>query len=315
MSSPRVSSLKIEPVSDLSEVSTLASIFDIATKASDDKFDEVLMRYVDDPYAETVKRLQAALSAPSENESTEQHFVFKAVETVPRHPPGDGQKHEPGNHDGVFREMPTEEKVVGMAYWTIGYIDIPKVDPFQRQATSTPASTIAEESTETAQLEEPIATSGEIATGSDLEPEPKPFDFYAVCRKPVWNTYISQIRGKKHVCKCYSPLVSSKSAAQILFHTRTLLPLFVLSQATDLRRIAVHPDYQRRGIARQLLQWGLERADSERLVSYLNARPQARRLYENGGFKTVDIVPMPVPGLEVSDMIVMVRQPQPVKGL
>jgi GNAT superfamily N-acetyltransferase len=75
----------------------------------------------------------------------------------------------------------------------------------------------------------------------------------------------------------------------------------------------VHPDYQRRGIARQLLQWGLDLADSEALVSYLNGRPHARRLYEKAGFTTVDVVPMPVPGLEVADMIVMIRQPQQVK--
>jgi GNAT superfamily N-acetyltransferase len=92
------------------------------------------------------------------------------------------------------------------------------------------------------------------------------------------------------------------------------LPLFLLSQAVDLHRIAVHPDHQHRGIARQLLQWGLDRADSEKLISYLNGRPHARRLYEKAGFTAVDIVPMPVPGLEVADMIVMIRQPQLVKN-
>jgi GNAT superfamily N-acetyltransferase len=91
-------------------------------------------------------------------------------------------------------------------------------------------------------------------------------------------------------------------------------PFFILSHSTDLHRIAVHPDYQRRGVAGQLLQWGLDRADSEKLVSYLNGRPQARQLYENSGFRAVNIVPMPVPGLEVADMIAMVRQPQVVKS-
>jgi GNAT superfamily N-acetyltransferase len=89
---------------------------------------------------------------------------------------------------------------------------------------------------------------------------------------------------------------------------------FVLSHSTDLRRIAVHTDYQRRGVAGQLLQWGLGRADLEKLVSYLNGRPQARQLYENSGFRAVNIIPMPVPGLEVADMIAMVRQPQVVKS-
>jgi hypothetical protein len=62
------------------------------------------------------------------------------------------------------------------------------------------------------------------------------------------------------------------------------------------------------------MQWGLDLADSEKLVSYLNGRPQARQLYENGGFRAVNIIPMPVPGLEVADMIVMMRQPQVVKN-
>jgi hypothetical protein len=52
----------------------------------------------------------------------------------------------------------------------------------------------------------------------------------------------------------------------------------------------------------------------EKLVSYLNGRPQARQLYENSGFRAVNIIPMPVPGLEVADMIAMVRQPQVVKS-
>ena len=90
--------------------------------------------------------------------------------------------------------------------------------------------------------------------------------------------------------------------------------LCLLSHWIDLHRIAIHPDYQRRGIASQLLQWGLDRADSEKLVSYLNARSQARRLYEKGGFTVVERVPMPVPGLEVSDMLIMVRQAQLVRS-
>ena len=90
-----------------------------------------------------------------------------------------------------------------------------------------------------------------------------------------------------------------------------ILPAFSsFSQSADLRRIAVHPDYQRRGIARQLLQWGLDRADSEKLVSYLNARIHAVRLYESGGYRAVKTLPMPVPGLDVSDMIAMVRPSQ-----
>jgi hypothetical protein len=157
------------------------------------------MRYVDDPYQETMKRLQAALSTPAEDDLAEQHFIFKAVEVVPKYPPGDSKTHGPDSLGGILREMPTKEKIVGMAYWTVGYIDLPKVDPFEQHAA--PASVVAEKSPESAPLEEPIATIGQRATASKPGPKPEPFDFYAVCRKPVRNLYISQIRGKKHVCK------------------------------------------------------------------------------------------------------------------
>jgi hypothetical protein len=197
MSAASDSSVKVEPVTDSSELPALASIFDIATKASGDKFHEVLKRYVDDPYQETMERLQAALSAPVEDNPAEQHFLFKAVETVPKYSPRDNKKHGRDNPGGVLREMPTKEKIVGMAHWTVGYIDLPKVDPFEQQAA--PASVVTEKSPDSAPLEEPIATIGEGATAS--KPELEPFDFYAVCRKPVRNIYISQIRGKKHVCK------------------------------------------------------------------------------------------------------------------
>jgi GNAT superfamily N-acetyltransferase len=321
MSSPPTSSVRIELAPDPSEMPALVSIFDIAIKASGDKFHEVLMRYAEDHYKETTKRLQAAQSTPVEDSPAERHFVLKAIETVPGYSSGDSHEHGRGNSGEMLEEKAMEEKIVGMAHWTIGYINLSKADPFEQQIVASAAlATTENESAEVRALEEPISMSAETGAASNPGSDPEPFDFYAVCRKPVRNTYISQIRGKKHVCKscpCHNP--SSRylffRALSVPFSTlQHYPPSVVLSHSTDLRRIAVHPDYQGRGIARQLLQWGLDRADSEKLVSYLNGRPQARRLYENGGFKVVNIVPMPVPGLEVSDMIVMVRQPQSVKG-
>jgi hypothetical protein len=198
MSKQSISSIRIEAVSDPSEVPALASVFDAAIIASSDQFRELLKRHVEDPYTEVEKRLGAALSPAAEG-SSEQHFVLKAVKTVPRYLPGDGKKHAQSSPDGVCQEMPTKEIIVGMAHWTIGYINIPKVDPFGQQTTSAPASRIADESAEKAPLKEPITTG--VDTANAPEPEPS-FDFYAVCRKPLRNTYISQIRGKKHVCKC-----------------------------------------------------------------------------------------------------------------
>ena len=60
MSSPPTLTVTVEPVTDPADLPDLASIFDVATIASTDKFREALMRYVDDPYKETMEHLQAA---------------------------------------------------------------------------------------------------------------------------------------------------------------------------------------------------------------------------------------------------------------
>lgn len=52
----------------------------------------------------------------------------------------------------------------------------------------------------------------------------------------------------------------------------------------DLR---VDPKYQRRGIARSLLQWGLERAGKEGLPVHLSATPAGASLYHSLGFRSV----------------------------
>ena len=221
-------------MSDPSELHTLASVFDIAIRASGDKFNEVLMRYVEDPYKETMKHLEAAQSAQVDEHSLEQHFLFKAVMTVPKYSAGDCKELGWGNAGGVLPGTPTEEKIVGMAHWTVGYINLPKVDPFEQQTVASLApATTDEPSTEATPLEESIATGAEIIADSKPESDTQPFDFYTVCQKPVRNTYISQIRGKKHVCKscpCHNP-----SLGQPLFKALPN-PLLYLPTRYTLRR-------------------------------------------------------------------------------
>lgn len=200
MSHPRGLSVRIESVSDLTDVPILASIFDAAIIASGDDFRELLKRYVEDPYTEVEQRLEAALLHPSVG-SAEQHFVFKAVETVPSLSTADSQGNGPQNAVEVQGVMPTKESIVGMAHWTVGYIDLPKVDPFAQEPTSLPTTTGPQESAGQTRLEEPMPSSVEVVNIGEHESS---FDFYAVCRKPIRNTYISQIRGKKHICKCCS---------------------------------------------------------------------------------------------------------------
>lgn len=66
-----------------------------------------------------------------------------------------------------------------------------------------------------------------------------------------------------------------------------------LDKVTTLRKriylhvLAVHPDHQRKGIGRKLLQWGLDEADKLGLIAYLEASVDGRHLYETTGFKVV----------------------------
>ncbi|KAF2762925.1 hypothetical protein EJ05DRAFT_20680 [Pseudovirgaria hyperparasitica] len=54
-----------------------------------------------------------------------------------------------------------------------------------------------------------------------------------------------------------------------------------------LNSMTTFPAYQRRGIARRLMQWGLDRADELGVEVYLDASAAARRLYEGCAFELV----------------------------
>lgn len=66
-----------------------------------------------------------------------------------------------------------------------------------------------------------------------------------------------------------------------------------LDKVTALRKrvylhvLAVHPDHQRKGIGRKLLQWGLDEADRLGMIAYLEASTAGRKLYEDTGFESV----------------------------
>lgn len=54
-----------------------------------------------------------------------------------------------------------------------------------------------------------------------------------------------------------------------------------------LNSLAVHPEQQRRGAGKMLLNWGLEVADRVGLEVYLDTSKAGRGLYEKEGFKLV----------------------------
>lgn len=57
-----------------------------------------------------------------------------------------------------------------------------------------------------------------------------------------------------------------------------------------LNSLATHPDHQGRGAAKLLLDWGMNKADTERLVTYLDATQIARPIYEKRGFEVRRVV-------------------------
>ncbi|KAL3443400.1 hypothetical protein BJX65DRAFT_199540 [Aspergillus insuetus] len=57
----------------------------------------------------------------------------------------------------------------------------------------------------------------------------------------------------------------------------------------ELDVLYVHPDYQRRGIASDLLKWGFEKSEQLGLPIYLEATAEGRPVYERYGFETVKV--------------------------
>lgn len=52
-----------------------------------------------------------------------------------------------------------------------------------------------------------------------------------------------------------------------------------------LSQLAASPQYQRFGIERRLVQWGLERSDEEEVVAVLEATVTEQGLYKRFGFR------------------------------
>ncbi|KAJ5713393.1 uncharacterized protein N7483_010574 [Penicillium malachiteum] len=51
-----------------------------------------------------------------------------------------------------------------------------------------------------------------------------------------------------------------------------------------LQAMVVHPDYQRQGIGAELIQWGVDRADKEKLSCWCHASPAGYQPYFKAGF-------------------------------
>lgn len=101
-------SLHVQPVTDEAELPLLASIFDEALKYAD-SFHEVMTRCLPmSVYEDALTALQKGFHDPT-------HFIFKAVD----------------DHG----------EILGISHWTVGYISIPKVDPFANEVNPPPPAT------------------------------------------------------------------------------------------------------------------------------------------------------------------------------
>ncbi|EPE32537.1 Amidase signature (AS) enzyme [Glarea lozoyensis ATCC 20868] len=64
--------------------------------------------------------------------------------------------------------------------------------------------------------------------------------------------------------------------------------------------VGTHPDFQRRGAATILLEWGLSRAEKENVPVYLESTLSAASIYRRHGFIVVDGLALPLPTKENS---------------
>ena len=77
--------------------------------------------------------------------------------------------------------------------------------------------------------------------------------------------------------------------------------------------MATNPEYQGRGAGSQLLRWGAERADAQRVEAYLEASPEAVPLYKKFGFSEADKIDTFIKNERVDGVwyqnLFMIRQP------
>jgi hypothetical protein len=164
--------LRIQEVTDTQLVPELAEMFDI-TLRPDSAYDFFNTHGPSTVYNDTIERVTAAVESPDSR-------VFRAILTHT-------------NEDGT-----TKDVLVGMAQWQIGYIVLPKVDPFA------PKSKATEDEKVVSVAEVAIPDQTGVAT-----PLPAPKEYSEQATSELFkehtrisgNAYVSSIRGKRHICK------------------------------------------------------------------------------------------------------------------
>ncbi|ETN39721.1 uncharacterized protein HMPREF1541_05947 [Cyphellophora europaea CBS 101466] len=165
--------VRIELITSTTDVPACARL--CVTAVSSDPFHTFLDRYGSESfYDSTVTRLMDAINPDNTTD-----FAFKAVCDIT-------------DDNGGIRE-----EIVGVSHWYIGYIKIPKMDPFANKVVGEPNEIGPEEvaiGDETGTLD----TGNQSSQVIDTVKKAKVMDEF---HRTHGNIYISKIRGKKHVCK------------------------------------------------------------------------------------------------------------------
>ena len=165
-------SLDIEEVTDLHHVLELARLADLALQP--DGFHALVNKYGPKTiHEDTFDKLTAAIEDP-------QSHVFRAVLTTI-------------DDDGTAKKH-----LVGLAQWYVGYLIIPKMDPFAPK--NAPAE--ADKMTDVNEIAtaEANGKASTIETAVKIKPEINPNPLDAVTRESG-NSHIRAIRGKRHICE------------------------------------------------------------------------------------------------------------------
>ncbi|KIW35256.1 uncharacterized protein PV07_01961 [Cladophialophora immunda] len=282
-SSQGLAGIVIKPITSEADIPVCAKLADAALKP--DGLHEFRNRYSKSVYDNTVEKLTDAI-----RDDRGRFFIFKAV--VSPAPRKDRTADLNSTAEVPNNEVQGEEEVmVGFTLWRKGYVEVPKMDPFAPKNETTEDATVAtsitnvpisegidaESATDVLTTATP-GISGDGAAGPGGKPKPFYANPDAELARKLGNAYVGAIRGKRHLY---------------------------------LHWLTIHPSYQRQGIGQKLLDWGVEVADRENIVSWLFARPAGIRLYERNGWKAVLTIDVDVPDedLKVAPVVGMLRVP------
>lgn len=171
----------IKPVTSEADLPTLAYLSDLALRP--DPYWEFRERYdTQSVYNDTLQKLTNAMRNQSGKTS-----LFKVVLI------------------SDSAEESEKETVIGLSQWRLGYLNVPKVDPFAIKKNNDEPSSAAHPlpNAVVAEPNDQGEAEGVDIAAAKQEPNLKPFysDPLEEHGRKVWNSCITHIRGKKFMCK------------------------------------------------------------------------------------------------------------------